>query len=237
LSFETICGYAAHGAIVHYSATPETNSEILKSGFLLVDSGAQYTFGTTDITRTIALGKVSAEMKRDYTTVLKSHIALATAIFPEGTTGYALDMLARQPLYKQYKDYRHGTGHGVGYILNVHEGPQRINIRSLDHESTYPICPGMITSDEPGLYIDGKYGIRHENLVLCVKKKGTEYGNFCGFQPLTLVPFDLDAVDVKLLTEEEKKWLNEYHKSVYRQIAGYLNKSEQQFLKKATREI
>jgi Xaa-Pro aminopeptidase len=237
LSFDTICGYAAHGAIVHYSATPDTDVSVLKDGFLLVDSGATYTMGTTDITRTFALGHITSEMKKHYTLVLKSHIALASAVFPAGTSGYALDMLAREPLYREFLDFRHGTGHGVGHVLNVHEGPQRIAVRAATPETLYPMQAGMVTSDEPGVYIAEKYGIRHENLVLCKQVGHSEYGDFLGFEPLTYVPFDKDGIQVSLLSQEERDWLNAYHKACYQKVAKYLNDDERAFLQKATAPV
>lgn len=235
-SFETICGYGEHGAIVHYSATPETDASIEAHGLLLVDSGGQYTCGTTDITRTFVLGKVSRECKRHFTLVLKSHIALASAKFPQNTAGGILDMLARSPLWAQNLNYRHGTGHGVGHILNVHEGPQRISVgRSAD--CLYGFDEGMVTSDEPGLYIEGQYGIRHENLTACVKDVKNEYGQFLKFETLTLVPFDLAGILPEMLTASEKHWLNTYHKRIYRKLSKYLSPAERRFLAKATREI
>ena len=235
LSFDTICGYASNGAIVHYSATPETDKVVEYKGLLLVDSGAQYRYGTTDITRTFAMGKVTNEEKRAFTIVLKSHIALARATFPKGMTGARLDMISRAPMYAHGMDFKHGTGHGVGYLLNVHEGPQNISPRAVT--SKFAVLPGMVTSNEPGFYEEGKFGIRHENLVLCVEKEKTEYGTFCAFETITLVPFDLDAIDVKLLDDGEKAWLNAYHKTVRKTIGKYLDGKDLKFLEKATREI
>ena len=235
LSFDTICGYASNGAIVHYSATPETDKVVENKGLLLVDSGAQYRYGTTDITRTFAMGKVTNEEKRAFTIVLKSHIALARATFPNGMTGARLDMISRAPMYAHGMDFKHGTGHGVGYLLNVHEGPQNISPRAVT--SKFAVLPGMVTSNEPGFYEEGKFGIRHENLVLCVEKEKTEYGTFCAFETITLVPFDLDAIDVKLLDDGEKAWLNAYHKTVRKTIGKYLDGKDLKFLEKATREI
>ena len=232
LSFETICGYREHGAIVHYAASESSDVPVEKDGFLLVDSGAHYLCGTTDVTRTFALGNITKEMKRDYTLVLKSHIALARAVFPEGTTGSALDVLARQPLYRSGLDYRHGTGHGVGHILNVHEGPHTIG-KSGDH----PLSAGMVTSDEPGLYLSGKYGIRHENLLLCVERGETEYGKFLCFEPLTKVPFDRDGIDVSMLDGDEREWLNTYHKQVYDELSPYLSPKDKRYLKKVTAKL
>ena len=235
LSFDTICGYASNGAIVHYFATPETDKVVQNKGLLLVDSGAQYRYGTTDITRTFAMGKVTNEEKRAFTIVLKSHIALARATFPKGMTGARLDMISRAPMYAHGMDFKHGTGHGVGYLLNVHEGPQNISPRAFT--SKFAVLPGMVTSNEPGFYEEGKFGIRHENLVLCVEKEKTEYGTFCAFETITLVPFDLDAIDVKLLDDGEKAWLNAYHKTVRKTIGKYLDGKDLKFLEKATREI
>ena len=235
LSFDTICGYASNGAIVHYSATPETDKVVENKGLLLVDSGAQYRYGTTDITRTFAMGKVTNEEKRAFTIVLKSHIALARATFPKGMTGARLDMISRAPMYAHGMDFKHGTGHGVGYLLNVHEGPQNISPRAVT--SKFAVLPGMVTSNEPGFYEEGKFGIRHENLVLCVEKEKTEYGTFCAFETITLVPFDLDAIDVKLLDDGEKAWLNAYHKTVRKTIGKHLDGKDLKFLEKATREI
>ena len=237
LSFDTICGYKENGAIIHYSATPLTNKEVLKESLLLVDSGAQYKYGTTDITRTFALGKLTKAEKRAFTMVLKSHIAMSSMIFPKGVCGYGIDMVAREPLFKEYLDYNHGTGHGVGYLLNVHEGPQRVTMRNVTKETLYPFAPGMITSNEPGLYKGGSFGIRHENLVVCVKKHENEFGKFYGFEPLTYVPFDLDGVDKKLLSAEEVKWLNLYHKECYKKLHNHLDKTLDKYLKKITRPI
>lgn len=235
LSFDTICGYASNGAIVHYSATEQTNKKVENKGLLLVDSGAQYRYGTTDITRTFAMGKLTKEEKRAFTLVLKSHIALARCAFPQGIPGASLDAIARDVLYKNGLDFKHGTGHGVGYLLNVHEGPQSISPRA--YLKQYGIMPGMITSNEPGYYKEGAFGIRHENLILCVEDKKTECGNFCRFETITLVPFDLDAIDVKMLTPEEKEWLNGYHAAVYKKLNKYLCGADLKFLKKATRAI
>lgn len=235
LSFDTICGYRSNGAIVHYSATKETNKKVDKKGLLLVDSGAQYRYGTTDVTRTFALGKPTKDEKTAFTLVLKSHIALAKAVFPSGTQGARLDAIARQPLYEKGMDYKHGTGHGVGYLLNVHEGPQNVSPRATSWK--YALYPGMITSNEPGYYKEGAFGVRHENLVLSVEKERNEYGTFCAFETITLVPFDLDGIDAKLLTKEEKEWLNDYHKTVFNKLRGFLHGKDLAFLAKATRAI
>ena len=230
LSFSTICGYKEHGAIIHYSASVESSNNIENDGFLLVDSGGQYNYGTTDITRTIALANITNEMKYHFTLVLKAHIALSSAIFEKGTTDVALDYIARKPLWDVSLDYNHGTGHGVGHILNVHEGPQSIRYNKIN---PYVMKKGMITSNEPGLYFEGKYGIRHENEILCVEIDK----NHLGFEPITYVPFDIDAIDVSLLNEKERKWLNNYHKLVYNMVSKYLNKNEKEFLKEVTKEI
>ena len=233
ISFGTIAGFAEHGAIVHYSATEETNAKIVPGNLLLVDSGAHYLEGTTDITRTFALGNVTTQMKHDFTLVLKCYLALSDLVFKEGVNGQTLDLAAREALWKEGKDFNHGTGHGVGYLLNVHEGPQNIKYNRGSHS----FMPGMITSDEPGLYITGKYGIRHESLILCKDYKKTEFGNFYCFEPITLVPFDLDGIDKSMLTKEEKMKLNNYHKRVYETISPLLTKEEAKFLKKYTKEI
>lgn len=237
LSFETICGFGPNGAIVHYDPTPETNATVHPNQLLLVDSGGQYRYGTTDITRTFALGKVTDRMKHDFTLVLKSHIALSSAVFPEGTYGAMLDMLARAPIYREHRDFRHGTGHGVGYLLNVHEGPQYISIHGRNFQYTVPMEPGMVTSDEPGLYMEGEYGIRHENMVLCVERGTSEFGTFCGFEALTLVPFDLDGIDAAMLNEDEKQWLNRYHQTVRERISPLLDEETAAYLAKITEAI
>jgi Xaa-Pro aminopeptidase len=232
-SFETIAGYASHGAIVHYGATEESNATILPKGILLIDSGAQYFDGTTDITRTIAVGEVSGAMKKDYTNVLKGHIALASACFPKGTKGVQLDVLARQFLWKNGTNYLHGTGHGIGFFLNVHEGPQSIR---MEHNPN-PLQPGMITSNEPGLYRANAYGIRIENLILTLPYQTTEFGEYYTFETLTLCPIDTKLIDRSLMTGEEILWLNNYHKNVYQLLSPLLSKEEQLWLKEHTNEI
>jgi Xaa-Pro aminopeptidase len=232
-SFGTIAGYGPHGAIVHYGATTESNSEILPKGILLVDSGAQYFDGTTDITRTLAVGEVSAEMKKDYTNVLKGHIALATARFSRGTVGIQLDTFARQFLWQNATNYMHGTGHGVGHFLNVHEGPQ--NIR-MEYNPT-PLQLGMVTSNEPGLYRANAYGIRIENLVLTILDQTTEFGDFYSFETLTLCPIDKKLIDKSLLNEAEIAWLNKYHQTVYELLSPSLSEAEKAWLKQQTNEI
>ncbi len=232
-SFSTIAGFNAHGAIVHYSATPESNVAITREGFLLVDSGAQYLDGTTDITRTVALGDLNSQQKRDFTLVLKGHIALATCHFPQGTRGAQLDALARHFLWNNHLNYLHGTGHGVGHFLNVHEGPQNIRLE----ENPTPLMPGMITSNEPGLYRTGQYGIRCENLVLTVHDTENEFGTFYRFETLTLFPFDSKAIDISILSAREIEWLNNYHEMVYDRLSPYLTEEEQQWLRRKTAEI
>ncbi len=237
VSFDTIAAYGPNAAMMHYSATEESFAELKPEGFLLVDSGGHYEKGTTDITRTIVLGPVSDEMKRDYTTVLRSNLRLASAHFMKGCIGQNLDILARGPVWDLGLDYRCGTGHGVGHILNVHEGPNAFRWKVNDHSKVWEIVPGMITTDEPGLYIENGYGIRIENELLCVEDTETEYGTFYKFEPLTWVPIDLDAVDVSLLTQYEKNTLNEYHKKVYELISPYLTEEECIWLAHETREV
>lgn len=233
LSFDTIAGYGPHGAIVHYDPTPETDVPLHPEGLLLVDSGAHYRQGTTDVTRTIALGPVTQEEKRMFTLVLKGHLALAAARFPHGATGENLDVLARLPLWEQGLDYNHGTGHGVGFILSVHEGPQSFRWHSTDGRRI-PLEEGMVISNEPGYYEAGKFGIRHENLVLVRAGETTDYGQFMYLEPLTMAPFDRDAIDVALLTEAELALLNDYHKLVYDTVAPLLPAEEQAWLAAAT---
>lgn len=234
-SFDPIFGYGPHGAIVHYSATAESNIPIEPQGFLLSDTGGHYLEGSTDVTRTFALGPLTAEMKHHYTLVLRGNLHLAAATFKKGCSGLSLDILARQPLWDAGLDYNHGTGHGVGYLLGVHEGPQSIRYQSATAAAR--LEPGMITSDEPGLYLEGQYGIRLENLLLCVEKEVNEYGEFLGFEPLTMCPFDLDAVEVSALTAEEKTLLNAYHQTVRETLAPYCTEEENTWLEEATRAI
>ena len=233
LSFDTIAGYGPHGAIVHYDPTPETDVPLHPEGLLLVDSGAHYRQGTTDVTRTIALGPVTEEEKRMFTLVLKGHLALGAARFPHGASGENLDVLARLPLWELGMDYNHGTGHGVGYILSVHEGPQSFRLRSADGRRI-TLEEGMVISNEPGYYAAGKFGIRHENLVLVRNGDKTEFGQFMYLEPLTMVPFDRDAIDVSLLTEPELALLNDYHKLVYDTVSPLLGAEEQAWLAQAT---
>ena len=232
-SFDTIAGYKEHGAIVHYEATPETDVALKPEGFLLLDSGAQYLDGTTDITRTIALGNLTEEEKLDYTLILKGHIALAMAVFPEGTRGAQLDVLARMPIWQQHMNYLHGTGHGVGHFLNVHEGPQSIRM----NENPIPLQPGMITSNEPGVDKAGSHGIRTENLVLTVPAGEGMFGNYLKFETITLCPICRKGIIKELLTAEEIKWLNKYHQTVYEKLAPDLNNDEREWLKEACKAI
>ena len=233
LSFDTIAGYGPHGAIVHYDPTPETDVPLHPEGLLLLDSGAHYRQGTTDVTRTIALGPVTEEEKRMFTLVLKGHLALGAARFPHGASGENLDVLARLPLWELGMDYNHGTGHGVGYILSVHEGPQSFRLRSADGRRI-TLEEGMVISNEPGYYAAGKFGIRHENLVLVRNGDKTEFGQFMYLEPLTMVPFDRDGIDVSLLTEPELALLNDYHKLVYDTVSPLLCAEEQAWLAQAT---
>ncbi|MDR3227433.1 MAG: aminopeptidase P family protein [Prevotellaceae bacterium] len=232
-SFETISAYAEHGAIVHYEPTPETNAEIKKQNFLLLDSGGQYLNGTTDVTRTIHLGIPTAKQKLDYTFVLKGNIALSMAKFPKGTRGTQLDILARQYLCAAGKNYMHGTGHGVGHFLNVHEGTQSIRM----NENPVALEYGMITSNEPGVYVAGEYGIRTENLILCKPYKTTDFGEFMQFETITLAPIDTKAINKKLLTNDEIDWLNTYHATVYKKLSPHLRTQEKRWLKKKTAKI
>lgn len=232
-SFDTIAGYKEHAAIVHYEATEETNVCLRPEGFLLLDSGAQYLDGTTDITRTIALGALSEEEKEDYTLILKGHIALAMAVFPEGTRGAQLDVLARMPIWKQRMNYLHGTGHGVGHFLNVHEGPQSIRM----NENPVVLQAGMLTSNEPGVYKAGSHGIRIENLILTVPAGEGMFGNYLKFETVTLCPICTKGIIKDLLDKEEVNWLNQYHQKVYNTLAPDLNADEQSWLKQACKPI
>ena len=232
-SFDTIAGYKEHGAIVHYEATPETDVTLKPEGFLLLDSGAQYLDGTTDITRTIALGPLTEEEKTDYTLILKGHIALAMAVFPEGTRGAQLDVLARMPIWKERMNYLHGTGHGVGHFLNVHEGPQSIRME----ENPVTLKPGMVISDEPAMYRTGEYGIRTENMILVREDSETEFGKFLGFDTLTLCFIDTSLIIIPMLSVREHAWLNKYHQMVYDKISPFLNEEEKAWLKEKTTEI
>ncbi len=231
-SFSTIAGYGENGAIVHYHALPETCATVQAKGLLLVDSGAQYLDGTTDITRTYAMGELTREEKEYYTTVLKTHISVARTIFLDGTSGSTLDMMARSKVWSKGIDYRHGTGHGVGYFGGVHEGPH--NLRTT---STVPFHAGMLITDEPGYYEEGKVGIRIENILLVKKLFENEYGTFLGYEPVTYCPIDTTPVLVEQLDDEEIAWLNEYHRTVYEKLAGCLEEDERAWLKEKTTPI
>lgn len=232
-SFDTISGYGPNGAIVHYHVTKESSLPVKPEGFLLVDSGAQYFDGTTDITRTVAVGPITEQMKKDYTMVLKGHIGIATAIYPQGTRGSQIDILARKTLWDNGLNYLHGTGHGIGHFLNVHEGPQ--NIRMNENPTTLHI--GMVTSNEPGLYRAEKYGIRIENLVRTKEEVTTEFGDFYSFETLTLCPIDTKPIIKDMLTEKEITWLNTYHQYVYDRLSPLLSDDEKRWLKEQTNAI
>lgn len=234
LSFETISGYAEHGAIVHYSADENSDKELKNENMLLFDSGAQYLGATTDITRTISLGNPTDEMKRDFTIVLKGHINLAKAVFPYGMTGTNLDTLCKKPMWENHLNFGHGTGHGVGAFLCVHEGPHSIS----PHMNSTILEEGMVVSNEPGLYRSSKYGIRIENLIYVTKDIENEFGKFMKFKDLTLVPIDLDLIDKSLMTEDEIEYLNMYHKRVYDEISPLIDDEEvKEFLREATKSI
>lgn len=225
-SFAAIVGWNAHGAIVHYEPSADTDVSIIGDGLLLVDSGGQYITGTTDITRTIALGTPTAEQRHDFTLVMKGHIALSSAVFPAGTTGHQLDVLARQFLWREGKAYYHGTGHGVGYFINCHEGPQSIRL----NPNPTPLEPGMITSNEPGLYEEGRYGIRCENLIVTENKMQTPYGLFLHFRPMTLFPFDRTLFELESMTDDEIKWVDDYHSMVRQRLTPLLTADEAAWL-------
>ena len=238
LSFGTICGYGPHGAIIHYGATPETDVPLKPEGLLLVDSGRHYIDGTTDITRTIALGPVTAEMKADFTRVARANLNLMYARFLYGCSGMNLDILARGPFWEAGLDFKHGTGHGIGHLLNVHEGPNGFRWRRSPDRSEHAVLEeGMITSDEPGIYLEGKYGIRLENEVLCRKGEKNEYGQFMYFENLTYVPFDLDCIEPEQMDRSEIRRLNDFHAQVYEKVSPYLEPEEAAWLKEATRPI
>ena len=232
-SFDTIAGYKEHGAIVHYSATEESDVTLQSKGFLLLDSGAQYLDGTTDITRTIALGELTEEEKTDYTLILKGHIALAMAKFPAGTRGAQLDVLARMPIWSHGMNFLHGTGHGVGHFLSVHEGPQSIRM----NENPIVLQPGMVTSNEPGVYKAGSHGIRTEDLTLVCKDKEGMFGEYFKFETITLCPICKKGIIKEMLTAEEVKWFNDYHRTVYEKLSPSLNEEEKKWLLEATKAI
>lgn len=233
ISFDTIAGYGQHGAIVHYEATPETDIPLKPEGMVLIDSGGQYLDGTTDITRTIALGPVTEEEKHVYTLVLKGHIQLEICRFPRGASGTQLDALARKDMWRDGMNYMHGTGHGVGSYLNVHEGPHQVRMEYMPT----PLVEGMTLTDEPGLYLAGRFGVRTENTLLIVSGGETEFGRFLRFEPLTLCPIDLAPVDFSMLLPEEIEWLNSYHKLVYERISPHLDGEDLEWLKEATKPI
>lgn len=237
-SFNTICAYKEHAAMMHYSSTPETDVTLKPEGMLLVDSGGQYLEGTTDITRTFVLGKISEEEKHWFTLAVRSHIRLAKAHFLYGCRGLNLDILARGPLWDEDMDYQCGTGHGVGHLSNVHEAPNGFRWRIVpERNDSCVLEEGMIQSDEPGVYKEGEFGIRHENELLVVKGTKNFYGQFMHFEPLTFVPFDLDGIDQSKMTQDEIEWLNAYHAQVYDTLQPYLNDEEKDWLKNATRAL
>lgn len=232
-SFDTIVGYEHHGAIVHYEATPETDIAIEPHGFVLIDSGAQYQDSTTDITRTIALGPLTEEQKRIYTIVLKGHIQLELARFPDGVSGTQLDALAREPLWREGYNFLHGTGHGVGSYLNVHEGPHQIR---MEYKPA-PLHAGMTVTDEPGLYLSNRFGVRIENTLLITADEETEFGKFLRMEPLTLCPIDTTPILIPMMTDEEIAWLNAYHEYVYTALSPLLNAEEREWLRNETRSV
>ncbi|MDY5232350.1 MAG: aminopeptidase P family protein [Faecalicoccus sp.] len=237
-SFNTICAYKEHAAMMHYSSTPETDVTLKPEGMLLVDSGGQYLEGTTDITRTFVLGEISEEEKHWFTLAMRSHIRLAKAHFLYGCRGLNLDILARGPLWDEDMDYQCGTGHGVGHLSNVHEAPNGFRWRIVpERNDSCVLEEGMIQSDEPGVYKEGEFGIRHENELLVVKGTKNFYGQFMHFEPLTFVPFDLDGIDTSKMTQDEIEWLNAYHAQVYDTLQPYLNDEEKDWLKNATRAL
>lgn len=233
ISFDTIAGYATHGAIVHYEATPETDIPLKPEGLILIDSGAQYQDATTDITRTIALGPVTEEMKHIYTLVLKAHIQLELVKFPDGASGTQLDAVGRECMWREGLNFLHGTGHGVGSYLNVHEGPHQIRMEWMPA----PLRAGMTLTDEPGLYLAGKFGVRTENTVLITDYKKTEFGKFLQIEPLTLCPIDTTPIETNIMLPEEIDWLNQYHQKVYEKLAPYLSETEKKWLRNATKAI
>ena len=235
-SFEPIASYGEHGAIVHYVSTPETDVELKEGSFFLTDTGAGFWEGSTDVTRTYALGEVSQQMKDDFTLVAISNLSLGSAKFLQGCTGIVLDLLTRKPFWDRNLNFNHGTGHGVGYLLNIHEGPASFRWRYVKGD-TAVLQEGMVITDEPGIYIEGSHGIRLENELLCCKGEKNEYGQFMYFDEITLIPMDLDAINPDFMTAEEKKLLNNYHKKVYDTISPYLNDEEKEWLAKYTRAV
>ena len=238
LSFSTISAYGAHGAMCHYSATEESNVKLEPRGLYLVDSGGQYYEGTTDITRTIALGPLTDEEKEHFTLVLMSMLRLGNVKFLHGCRGLSIDYAAREVLWKRGLNFEHGTGHGVSYLSSVHERPNGIRFKMVpERQDSGVFEAGMITSDEPGLYIEGKHGIRTENLILCVEDEKNEYGQFLRFEYLTYVPIDVEAIDKSLMTEQDVEYLNQYHRAVYEKISPYLTAEEAEWLKGVTAAI
>lgn len=236
-SFAPIIAYGAHGAIVHYEPTEQTDVVLTGGSFCLADTGGHYREGTTDVTRTIAIGTVSEDEKRYYTIALRGHLALGAAKFMHGVCGQNLDVLAREPLWEAGIDYNHGTGHGVGFILGVHEGPQRFQWRITEDTQSIPLEEGMVISNEPGIYLEGRFGIRHENLVMCRKGEQSGYGQFMYLEPLTMVPFDREAILPEIMTERELQWLNDYHRRVYEALSPYFTGEEAEWLQEATAAI
>ena len=235
-SFEPISSYAEHAAIVHYAPTPETDAELKPEGMLLTDTGAGFWEGSTDITRTYVLGPITQKMKEDFTVVAISNLSLGNAVFTKGITGVALDNLARNPFWKRRMNYNHGTGHGVGYLLNIHESPASFRSRFVEGDTAI-LEEGMVITDEPGFYVEGSHGIRLENELLVVNDVANEFGQFMRLEPITFVPFDLDAIEPEIMTAEERAMLNDYHKKVYEITSPYLNDEEKEWLRKYTREV
>lgn len=237
-SFDPIVAVGEHGAIVHYSADEKSNSKLTKGTFVLMDTGSQFVEGTTDITRTIALGEITARMKELYTMVLLGHMELLHTTFAKGCRGENLDIIARKPLWERGYDFNHGTGHGVGCFLNVHEGPVSIRSKIFDDRANSAVFePGMITSNEPGVYIEGEFGIRLENMMVCVEKAKSDFAQFYGFEPLTLVPFDRDAIEIEMLNETQKEWINQYNQLIYETIGDEVEDEVQDWLFEITRPI
>lgn len=233
ISFDTIAGYKDHAAMMHYKATKESQYSLKKEGMLLIDSGGQYLDGTTDITRTIVLGELTAEEKRDFTLTLKAHIGLSRGVFLHGSTGCNLDILARRPLWEQGIDYKCGTGHGVGFFLNVHEGPQGFR----QNPTNVVLEKGMVITNEPGVYREGKHGVRIENTLLVIEDRETEFGSFMKFETISYCPISLRGIDESMLSKDEKEWINDYHKKVYEKLSPYLNEEENNWLKSETKTI
>jgi Xaa-Pro aminopeptidase len=235
-SFHPISSFGYHGAVVHYSVTPESSIPLEPGGIFLLDTGGQFLDGTTDTTRTIALGQPTSGQKTDFTLALKGTLAVSMLRFPAGTRGYQLDVLARMALWLNGKNYGHGTGHGVGFFLNVHEGPQTIGTSASGYLQV-TLDPGMVTTVEPAIYKEGQYGMRTENMTLIVPDIQTDYGSFLRFETLTLVPVDLKLIEVRLLSALEKEWINLYHKRVYNELAPYLDSGEKSWLAAATQPL